>query len=300
MAIRREVAHRMFAQEYNASRVHLQGEGDMAPSYVVTPLGAKVNRLHVVGVCTEVEPVGESGDLLRARISDGTGVFTVYAGQYQQEAMDALDEVASDLPAFVAITGKARTYEPEPGSMFVSVRPESVHVVDEATRDQWILDTARRTNERFALVANAPEDGSGPESVQLAQQHYGLSDTDRFQATAMTALQALLPGGEVEVHTVQSGGDEERGVPGDSSEAPAWTPPPKSDADEANPEHEAVDDAVFEVVKGLEGTDGANWDDIVTQCASAGTGSEAVEEALNRLMDKGLVYEPTLGVLKTT
>ncbi len=298
MAIRREVAHRMFATEYNASKVHLQGEGDMAPSYVVSPLGAKVNRLHVVGVCTEVEPVGESGDLLRARVSDGTGVFTVYAGQYQQEAMDALEEIASDLPAFVAVTGKARTYEPEPGSMFVSVRPESIHRVDEGTRNQWILDTARRTHERHSQLADAPEDGSGPEAVQLAQQHYGLTDTDRFEQTAMTALQALLPGGEVEVHTIQSREDDDAGSAG-ANEAPAWTPPPKTE-DESNPEHEAMDDTVFGIVKGLEGSDGANWDDIVTQAAGSGAGDEDVEESLNRLMDKGLIYEPTLGVLKTT
>ena len=50
----------------------------MAPSYVVTPLGAKVNRLFVIGVLTDIENVSENGELLRAHVSDPTGVFTLY------------------------------------------------------------------------------------------------------------------------------------------------------------------------------------------------------------------------------
>jgi RPA family protein len=300
MAIRREPAHRVFAPEFRASRVHLQGEGEMAPSYVVTPLGAKMNRLHVVGVCTEVEPIGESGDMLRARISDGTGVFTVQAGQYQQEAHDALDEIASDLPCFVAITGKARAWEPEPGQMVCSIRPESVHKVDEATRNQWILDTARRTNERLAAIAAVGDNLDGAsEQVKLASQHYGLTDTDRFRATIVDALQSLLPDGEVQVHTITPGDepDEGRTPPGD---APTWTPPPKADKVDANPEQDALDDTILAIVGELQGDSGADWDDILQKSASGGASSEGVEESLNRLMDKGLVYEPTLGVLKTT
>jgi len=150
MAFQRETAHRAFAQEFNAARHEIKGQGEKDPSFVVTPLGAKVNRLHVVGVCTDIETVGESGEVWRARISDPTGVFTVYAGQYQPEAAQALSQIQP--PQFVAVTGKARTYEPEPGSLFVSIRPESVTVVDEGTRDQWILDTARRTRDRLKAV----------------------------------------------------------------------------------------------------------------------------------------------------
>lgn len=300
MAIQRETAQRMFAPEFRASRVHLQGEGEMAPSYVVTPLGAKTNRLHVVGVCTEVEPLGENGDMLRARISDGTGVFTVQAGQYQQEAMDALDDLAANLPCFVAVTGKARAWEPEPGQMVCSIRAENVHVVDEATRDQWILDTARRTKERLDAIAQAGDAGTGPEQVQLAQQHYGLSDTDRFKATVKEALQALLPDGEVQVHTIQQGDEPDDSGTDAPGDAPAWTPPPKAEKEEADPEQDALDDSILKTVQELEGDDGAKWDDILSQAESGGATSEDVEEALNRLMDKGLVYEPTLGVLKTT
>src|SRR5687767_1598019 len=88
----RETAHRAFAQEFNASRVTLEGAGEKDPTFLVTPLGAKINRVHIVGVCTDVEPVGESGEVWRARVSDPTGVFTVYAGNYQPEAAHALSQ----------------------------------------------------------------------------------------------------------------------------------------------------------------------------------------------------------------
>src|SRR6266705_1127868 len=49
---------------------------DLAPSYVVTPLGAKVNRVFVVGVITDVENVGSDiQPMWRARVSDPTGTF---------------------------------------------------------------------------------------------------------------------------------------------------------------------------------------------------------------------------------
>jgi len=89
----RETAWRVFAGEYNDSTVEIKGEGEMEPSFVVTPLGAKINRLFVIGVLTDVENVSEEGELIRAHISDPTGVFTLYSGQYQQEATDALSNI---------------------------------------------------------------------------------------------------------------------------------------------------------------------------------------------------------------
>ncbi|MEA3142741.1 MAG: uncharacterized protein QOG31_65 [Thermoplasmata archaeon] len=320
--LRREVAHRAFAQEFNASRHEIKGQGEKDPSFIVTPLGAKVNRIHVVGVCTDVEPVGESGEVWRARISDPSGVFSVYAGNYQPEAAQAIKELENKTPCFVAVTGKARTYEPEPGSVFVSIRPEAVTVVDEATRDQWLLDTARRTQERLAAVAAVRAEphvtlealvGRGmakpvAEGALLAQQHYGLTDTERFAHAIKQCVSPLLPGGSVPVVRL-----EKREAPGfaPTSQAqaapteaamPTWRPPaaaPKPDA-AAEAATEALDNGVLANVQRLEGQKGARWDDILQASATGGVSAEQVEEALNRLMDKGLVYEPTLGILKTT
>lgn len=314
--IQRETAHRVFAMEFNASRQEIKGQGEKDASYLVTPLGAKINRLHVVGVCTDIEPVGESGEVWRARISDPTGVFTVYAGNYQPEAAQALSQLKP--PQYVAVTGKARTYEPEPGSVFVSIRPESVVIVDQATRDQWILDTTRRTAERIraAKAAAGGADAAAmatqgiarhvAEGAVLARDHYGPADTVRFSDMARQAVSHLLPGGEVPVHRVALAENRQasEGPRADSpvAETATWKPPagPAKPTPEQEAATETLDNAVLASVQKLEGAKGARWDDILAAAGGIGVTAEDVEEALNRLMDKGLVYEPTLGILKTT
>lgn len=90
-------------------------------------------------------------------MSDPTGAFSVYAGQYQPQASVFLSGL--DVPCFVAITGKARTYEPEDGTIYTSVRPEELNTASDSIRDRWIVDTARLTYERIKLVRSAMDSG---------------------------------------------------------------------------------------------------------------------------------------------
>ncbi|MFB6119619.1 MAG: RPA family protein [Halobacteriaceae archaeon] len=201
----REVAYRLFAAEFDdADFSHSESDEERAPNYVVTPTGARVNRLFAVGVLTEVEQVGE--DVLRARVVDPTGAFVVYAGQYQPDAMAFLDDATT--PAFVAVTGKARTFQPEDSDrVFTSVRPESVSEVDAETRDRWVVHTAEQTLDRVATMADAldrPERGDDlravlddagvPEGlaagVPLAIAHYDTTEA-YLEALRTLALDAV-------------------------------------------------------------------------------------------------------------
>jgi RPA family protein len=150
---RREVAYRLFAAEFEDADVsYAESDEERAPNYVVTPTGARVNRLFVVGVLTEVEQVNE--DVVRARVVDPTGAFVVYAGQYQPEALAALE--SADTPSFVAVTGKARTFQPDDSDVvYTSIRPEEVSEVDADTRDRWVVTTAEQTVDRVATIAAA-------------------------------------------------------------------------------------------------------------------------------------------------
>src|SRR2546422_6290502 len=123
---------------YNESDCEAGGGGGRAPARDVPPRGAGVHRLFVVGVLTDVENVGTDGQpMWRARISDPTGAFHVYAGQYQPEAAAKLAKVKP--PAFAAIMGESRTYSPEPGTGYTSIRPEMVKGVGEKGPHYWIL-----------------------------------------------------------------------------------------------------------------------------------------------------------------
>ena len=293
----REVAWRLFAGEYNDSTLEAGGGGDRAPSYVVTPLGARVNRLFAVGVLTDVENVGTDGQpMWRGRVSDPTGTFHVYAGQYQPEAAAALSAIKP--PAFAAIMGKSRTYTPEAGTVYTSIRPEMVKIVDAGVRDYWILEACRSLKARLAAMREAQamepvtkdalvalgtrEDDA--EGIVAAVAHYGKVDLSRYASLLTESLRYLLP--------------EYRAFA--EEPAPAAKAPPKVAKAEAPAERAAdSEDAVLVLIGDLDRDGkGAPWDAILAAAAKVGIAKEGLEEAVNALLDKGLVYEPVLGRMK--
>jgi len=54
----RELAWRIFAEEFNRADLRHSKGADRAPHYIITPTGAKCNRLFVVGVATEIDNIG--------------------------------------------------------------------------------------------------------------------------------------------------------------------------------------------------------------------------------------------------
>ncbi|NHX38102.1 MULTISPECIES: hypothetical protein [Haloarcula] len=201
---RREVAHRLFAAEFDdADFSYSESDEERAPNYVVTPTGARVNRLFLVGVLTELEQVND--DVLRARVVDPTGPFVIYAGQYQPDELAFLE--AADPPMFVAVTGKARTFQPDDSDrVFTSVRPESISEVDADTRDRWVVQAAEQTVSRVGQMASAKQAGlagdelrlalldrgideSAAAGITLALDHYGTTG-DYLDALRTTALDA--------------------------------------------------------------------------------------------------------------
>jgi RPA family protein len=165
-ATNREVAHRVFAAEYDdATHSYSESDEERAPNYVVTPTGARVNRVFFVGVLTEVEQV--SDDVLRARVADPTGAFVVYAGQYQPDEMAFLED--AEAPLFVAVTGKASTFSPDDSDrVFTSVRPESINEVDAETRDRWTVTAAEQTLARVATARAAMDLDARGDALETA------------------------------------------------------------------------------------------------------------------------------------
>ncbi|MUW14686.1 hypothetical protein GJ633_08430 [Halorubrum sp. CBA1125] len=247
----REVAHRVFAAEFDdASLSYSESDEERAPNYVVTPTGARVNRLFVAGVLTEIERVNE--ETRRGRVVDPSGAFVTYAGQYQPDAQTFLER--AEPPAFVALTGKARTFEPEDSDrVFTSVRPESLNDVDADTRDRWVVAAAEATLDRLAVFAlalasdrrgeelrAALEVGGAPASlaagIPTAIEHYDTS-TAYVEAVRRLAVDALelVAGDRDEVRAPEfapdGGGDAAIG------------PLPETDVTIASPPESAVEDA---------------------------------------------------------
>ncbi|MFC3957729.1 RPA family protein [Halovivax cerinus] len=194
----REVARRVFATEFNdATYTFKESDDERAPNYALLPTGERANRVFAVGTLTETEDVGDDSEYWRGRIVDPTGTFFAYAGQYQPEAAAVLRE--AEPPEYVAVVGKPRTYEPDDGSITVSLRPESISVADEATRDRWVVETAERTLDRiesFQEWADQRDDPEGAstaptnEYAQLAREEYD-SPVENYRQAVIQALESL-------------------------------------------------------------------------------------------------------------
>lgn len=278
----RETAWRLFAGEYNESRKTLSDGGERAPTFVLTPLGAKVNRLLLTGVLTDVENLGTDQEpMYRGRVSDPTGVFHVYAGQYQPVAAAALGKLAT--PAFVAVIGKARTYTTEQGATYANVRPERLRVVDAGMRDYWVLEACRSLRKRLALaraayalqspdaaaIAKLGASRAGAEGLETAIREYGQVDLSRYQAMLVEGLRYLLP--------ENRDGREAQAAPG---------PDPR-------------EGQVLELVSSLdEGGKGAPWDALVAAAGKSGVEPSDLEAVVDALLDRGAIFEPVLGRIK--
>jgi RPA family protein len=184
---RRQVAQRVFACEFNdGTYTFKESNEERAPVYALLPTGESVNRVFVVGTLTETEDVGSDSEYWQGRVVDPTGTFFVYAGQYQPEAASILRE--TEPPEYVAIVGKPRTYETDDGMMNVSLRPESITVVDADTRDRWVTETAMRTIERVEGFTDGDTDAT--EYIRMASEQYSQT-VEEYKRDSLSALEEL-------------------------------------------------------------------------------------------------------------
>jgi len=266
----------MFAVEYNSSRYRISEEDERSPVYVLTPLGALVNRLYAVGVVTDITNIGTPEEpMIKARIIDPTGVYYISSGQYQIEATQVLKNAQEG--NFLAVIGKARTYTPEDGVMYVSIRPEMIKIVDESTRDVWVVEAAESMVQRVKAMEAAMElDPPTPEKLMdmgfskrisegavRAFEMYGRVDTQGFIRRLKESLSVFLPG-------------EKQAFEVDSIEEAEVIP--------------ITDDEVEEIMSIIEEMleDGPAAREVVLAKATFG-GMDAMraEEALNYLVDSG-------------
>jgi RPA family protein len=181
-AFEREPARRVFAAELRECRYQFKdGEDEKSPTFVLLPSGERSNRIFLVGTLTEKTRQGEQNIFYRGRVVDPTGTFFIMAGSYQPEAMQQLAKI--ETPAFVAVIGKPNLYQKPDGSYLVSVRVESITVVDKDTRDLWVLDAAKQTLDRVDAYAKEPTP-----DILKAKEQYPTIDPLLFRKIAYDAL----------------------------------------------------------------------------------------------------------------
>jgi len=178
----REPARRVFAGELRECRHQFrEGDDEKSPTFVLLPTGERCNRVFIVGTLTEKQRQGDQNIFYRGRVVDPTGTFFVMAGSYQPEAMQQLAKI--ETPAFVAVVGKPNLYQKPDGAFIISVRVESITVVDKETRDLWVLDAARATLDRIDAIAT----GANPDAAKI-KEHYAALEPAVFRKMAYEAL----------------------------------------------------------------------------------------------------------------
>ena len=289
----RETAWRVFAGELNSSSLEIKSEEEKSPSYLVTPLGAKLNRILITGVLLDKENTGtEEEPMWRGRIQDVSGNFFINVGRFQPNAAASMADI--EAPSYVAVVGKVRTYTADDGRVFVTVRPETITNIDERTRNLWVLEAAQSTWDRLVRMKDAlrvqnagrqdlvnkgfsQEDADG---IISALEHYGIPESSKYLKLVQNSLRMLLPDRNIDL-----------GLPEDIADAP--------DEIVLGEDTGKGKEFLLSLLEAMDmGELGVSMDVILKKAAENGMSPEEVEEASDALMDDGLAYEPKVGFLK--
>lgn len=142
---KREVAHRIFSDELKGVEIVERADEEYAPQYTRLSTGHLVNRVLICGALIEKEDVGNDSEYWKLVISDPKGTFRAYIGEYQPNALAAIDKI--EVPSFVSAVCKIKSNEYNDKTFF-HLAPEYITEVDEKTYDHWIVETEKYTDDR--------------------------------------------------------------------------------------------------------------------------------------------------------
>ena len=139
----------MLASEFGESTLHQQGSGEFDPLFVITKLGAKVNRLVVAGLLERLEPreTSNGATLWQGQIRDPSGLHYFSVGDYAPESMRELtvqlsSRVDDGETIMLIMTAKARYFQSEEGAVYTSLRPEEAAIISRSTYCEWLVKAA--------------------------------------------------------------------------------------------------------------------------------------------------------------
>lgn len=306
----RELAWRVLAQELGASLEAEKGAGERAASYLISPLGARMNRVAMVGTVSapEAPRTSVSGTFRRSRLTDPTGTVTLTAGSFQPRALDELEAISG--PTRVLLVGKPTLYRGINGPPVPSVRAEAVHPVPDAEYRSLLAEAAVQTLERLRLVHHlrTPATGEGADlraagmsahwirGARATLQHYPATDEARFYEGLRAVLIALegpeAPAAREQAPAPGPGTSMEFAVVRRTPVAPpvSHSAPPAA--------LRSLEARLLEILDQLaeESNDGyADMDDLAERAARFGIDGDRMEEALNYLSENGTLEEPLVG-----
>ena len=297
----RQSAVRLFAQEYRDASLTEEGSGEYDPSFVITKIGAKINRALVCGVIDRMERrEGDSGPNYSGHVRDPTGSYLFSVASFQPELHPDFEELLARFESgdrfLLALVGKARWFETEDGGMFTSLRAEEFTVIDRECYTNWLVETAEATLRRIDAHSTALEADLTPAALEaagvprdlvdgliLARGHYGDFDPEGYRVGVLQAL-SMATGRTSLMDPPQSTATtlEETASQVPESSEPAAEP---GDAIEL----------ILETVRSRDTGEGVEYNDLVTALVHGGHSRESAEDAIDQARDQGEVMEPRFG-----
>ena len=306
----RQSAVRIFAQEYSDANLPLEGVGEYAPSFIITKLGAKVNRALFGGVIDRFERrEGDNGPTYSGHLRDATGgVHRFQIAPFQPELHADAEELLARFESgdrfLMMMIGRARWFESDDGGIFTSFRAEEFTTVERSVYVNWLVEASAATLRRLDAYNLSLESENTNESLKsagvpadliegmiLAKNHYSSFDPENYKVGVLQSLSmALSSNSEIEQMITST---EESTV----LEVPENSPQMKNDAVKSDSKPTGdVDDVILNVIRSSSNPDGMPYDSIVLACVEAGFSRESSEDAIEDLRDiKCEIIEPRFG-----
>ena len=295
--ILRQPAFLMLASEFGTATLNEKGSGEFDPSFVITKLGSKANRIVACGLLErlEIRETSNGSTLYQGQLRDPTGLHYFSVGDYNSETMREMCKQWSERteegdPILLMMTAKTRWYQTEEGAVYTSLRPEEACEVTRDVYANWLLDACETTMMRMKAYTSSLELEPTMEAYErsdlpptmkhgllAARNHYDEVDLEPYNLNLMQALD--IAEGRI---------------------AAATTPPPvmslpdgeEPDANEGDGELKGF---ILHVVQHFDQGDGVDFNTILKNAAARGYVRQQAEAMLDELSDSGEVTEPRFG-----
>ena len=300
----RQSAIRMLAQEYSDASLTEMGVGEYDPSFVVTKLGARVNRALVAGVIDRMERRdGDSGPSYSGHIRDPTGnhVFNIapFQDEMHAEAEELLARFESGDRFLMALVGKSRWFETEDGGVFTSLRVEQIAIIDKERYSRWLVEAAEATLRRIKAYDDSSGVEPSPDSLEgagvpadlvsgmvQARSHYPEFDSENYKVGVLQAL-SIASGRSSMAEASPVSAPKTNETP-EAREQPTVQAPLVPVGD--------ISSLIFSALYSADGGEGAEYDAIILSCVQSGFSREEAEDALEGMRDvDGTIIEPRFG-----
>jgi hypothetical protein len=285
----------MLATQFGESTLNEKGSGEFDPSFVITKLGSKVNRVIVAGLLERLEPrdTANGSVLYQGQIRDPSGVHYLSVGDYASDSMRELTlqlspRVESGEPILLLMVAKTRLFQTEEGAIYTSLRPEEACEIDSNRYATWLTRTCQDTLQRMKTFTDSLDFEPTIESLTkenvashmieglvASRNHYGEIDLEHYNLNIMQALD--IAEGKIEA---------------------ASTPPQQqlvSSQEDGSDNSDELGEILLDIIKKLDQGEGVDFETLITNASARGFSRSVAEEKIESLSDEGSIHEPAFG-----